>query len=430
MKRPLTRTRQTRIVCTALLICASLLFCGLTAFATDGFVLDIVQATTPPIINLPLPPLPEDITRAELYPTDVQTIIEGDSRQIVKTYVLTASQSPADIPRDSFIRDGWQYTMTDITEKRHSETVTRIHTETAEINTKTNDLNDIVALLAATLDYQGEDGYCGVLTLDLSSVNCEVEGYRSSSYTASATREYPHLSAADTSLIPKTITDNGKTLTLDSVSWEVQQYVNIDHEDIPDSYRAVAKYSAAIPTSVVTGYVTTADYTGEVSKTLAGDTVYTVYFEGVDINPAPPEPTITPEPIEEPEPTVEPETPTKESGGSFPLLPVLIALAILASLAGAAAYFMLRRNVKVYRDCFRILVAKDKISVKNPVVDLSPLEGGCFGIEIDKFAAKALNGHAVEIKHGTAVFKHVIAYEGNAYRIEADFGAGTVQAIY
>jgi hypothetical protein len=32
-----------------------------------------------------------------------------------------------------------------------------------------------------------------------------------------ATREYPHLSTNDTSLIPKTITDNGRTLELDNV---------------------------------------------------------------------------------------------------------------------------------------------------------------------------------------------------------------------
>jgi hypothetical protein len=41
-----------------------------------------------------------------------------------------------------------------------------------------------------------------------------------------------------------------------------------------------------------------------------------------------------------------------------------------------------------------------------------------------------LNGQTVEIRHGTSSLKHKIAHEGNAYNIEADFGAGTVRAIY
>jgi len=93
-------------------------------------------------------------------------------------------------------------------------------------------------------------------------------------------------------------------------------------------------------------------------------------------------------------------------------------------------FLLNHRNVKIYRDNFSVLAAKDRIDVKNPVIDLSPLEGQCFGIEIEKFTAKPLNGKTVEIKYGSANLHHKIAYEGNAYRIGVDFGAGTIQAIY
>jgi len=166
MKRPILRFRSARLVCTTLLACVMLLFCGLTALAAEEGSPDLVQATTPPLINVPLPPYPEDMTEAELYPADVQSIFEGGTRQIVKTYILTVEQSPADIPRDGFIRDGWWYELTDITEQRTIGTDTRSFTETVEISTDTKDLNEIIKLLSPTLDYQGEDGYCGLLTLD------------------------------------------------------------------------------------------------------------------------------------------------------------------------------------------------------------------------------------------------------------------------
>ena len=455
LKNPMSR-RAALLVC---LIMLALPLCGLRVFAAEGAVSqcdtvsaganvsrsgssDIPATDTPAITAAPLPPNPDDM-RDELYPADVQAIIGGDTRQIIKTYVLSSEQTPADITRDGFIRDGWQYELTDITEKRTSGTDTRSHTETVTIDTDSKDLNAIIARLSPTLDYQGEDGYTGVLTLDLSTVKCEEAGSKTSSYTVSATREYPHLSSPDLSLVPKTITDNGRTLTLENISWETQSAVAIDYEQVPESYRAIAKYTGTGYKTVVTGYVTTADYCGEVVKIITGDTVYTVYFEGVEINPPPPptpKPTETPAPTATPEPTNKPVPSATGSAaapkaqgyesGSFPALPIITGIAILALLAGAGAYFFLRRNVRIYRDDFSVLAAKDRITTKSPVIDLSPLEGDSFGLVIDKFAAKSLNGATVEVKKNSTVLKHKIAYEGNAYKIEADFGAGTIQAIY
>jgi hypothetical protein len=86
--------------------------------------------------------------------------------------------------------------------------------------------------------------------------------------------------------------------------------------------------------------------------------------------------------------------------------------------------------VKIYRDGFRVLAAKDRLTAKVPVIDLTPLDGDSFGLVIDRFSAKALNGVTVEVRNSSVSLKHKIAYEGSAYRIAADFGAGTIQAIY
>jgi hypothetical protein len=412
----------------------------------------------------------------ELYPVDVQTVIEGGTRQIIMTYILTAEQAQARIPRDDLILDGWWYVFTDITENHSSKTDTRDHTEAVEIRTDSKDLNKVVKLLEPTLDYQGEDGYCGLLSLDLSTVTCKAAGHKNTSYTVAATREYPHLSTNDLSLIPKTIKDGGRTLELDGVTWEVQQYTNVDYEDIPDSYRAVAKYSGKASKSVVTGYITTADYIGEVSKVVSGDTVYTVYFSGSEITPVP-KTTKTPPPVTEMLTTKLPDTelitklpatelttkppateltiemPNSEQGNkplatnsttylptsasqksSFPVAPCLIGVVVIAVLlAGAGVYwFRLRNNVKVYKvsDGHRALAAKYRLSVKCPVIDLSPLEGKRFNVEIDKHTVKTNNSRTITIRHGNDWLDHQIAYEGNIYIIEVDFIKGELKIIY
>jgi len=306
------------------------------AYATDYAGDDIPCTVTAP---------PEE-EMAVIYPADVQMITEEGTRRIEKTYILANGQSPVDIPRDDIERDGWVFTLTDITERRTSATDTRSHTETVEIETDGNDLNEIVALLLPAMDYHSEDGYSGVLTLELASVSCEPAGYRNSRYTVTATREYPHLSNPDTSLIPKSITDNGRDMVLESVSWQAQSYINVDYVDIPESYCAVATYTVNATRRVVTGYITTASYSGEVTRTTAGDTVYTAYFTGTEIPPPTPEvhepETSTPTTVPPPQPAPEPG----KAGGGNALVPLMITLALPASLACIWALLRLRRRAK------------------------------------------------------------------------------------
>jgi hypothetical protein len=413
------RFKPKRLACALTLVCG-LLSCGLTALAAEP-TQEIPRETTPPAVTASLPSEPKESAK-ELYPSDVKTVVTDTGQQIIKTYILTAEQNPADIPREGFARDGWRYALTDITEKRISGTDIRAHTETTEISTGTNDLNAVIALLAPTLKYQSEDGYAGLLTLDLASVKCEAAGYKNSGYTVTATREYPHLSTNDLSLIPKTISENGRTLNLEDVSWEAQNTVNVDYEDIPESYRAVAKYTAKASKTVATGYITTADYSGEIGKAVTGDTTYTAYFTGSEINPSP---KATPGQSV----MFEPETP----GGALPGKPLLIGLAaLIALIGGAAAFYFLRHNVKIYaiRESGRSLIAKDRIGAKRLGIDLSPLDGSVFGLLIDRFTAKTLNGKNVEIVYGPVCLKHKIAYEGGVYNIEVDFKHSSIKAVY
>lgn len=74
-------------------------------------------------------------------------------------------------------------------------------------------MNKIMPQLAATRETTTEDGFTDILTLDTASIRVEAAGYGSSSRTVTATRIYPNLSNADSSFIPKTITDGGRTFS-------------------------------------------------------------------------------------------------------------------------------------------------------------------------------------------------------------------------
>jgi hypothetical protein len=221
----------------------------------------------------------------------------------------------------------------------------------------------------------------------VASIKVETAGTKTSSYTLSVTREYPHLSTNDTELVPKTVDEKGKTYNLAGVEWRVGNYSTVDYERIADYYTAVATYTATGSSTKVTGYVTTAEYKGVLSKLVQGGAVYTAYFLGEEIRtplemteppaakPAPdkvcanltehpaPEPTVepTPEPTLEPTPTIEPANeptpeptatpaaaPSSESGGSqnTALYIVIALLSSLLSLLLAGGAFYLIKNRK------------------------------------------------------------------------------------
>ena len=122
-----------------------------------------------------------------------------------------------------------------------------------------------------------EDGYVGILRLDHTSVQVTTDGYATKTSTLSASRSYPNLSEADTSLIPKSIEDKGKTLTLGDVKWS--ESMDVDGEGNPVTrYTATASYTGTASSRYATGYTVSASYTGEVSKPNCAVVTYTAIF--------------------------------------------------------------------------------------------------------------------------------------------------------
>ena len=148
----------------------------------------------------------------------------------------------------------------------------------AALLTMCQNMAEILKMLEPKLEVKTEDGYEGILSLDHTTIQVEAAGYSTSSRTVTAERTYPNLSDADVSLIPKTVNENGRTLTLADVSWEEAATDPTDGYDIPIRYTAMASYSGTATSKYATGYTVTADYKGDVTRTSCDTVIYTAIF--------------------------------------------------------------------------------------------------------------------------------------------------------
>lgn len=216
----------------------------------------------------------------EQYPIEVQEYMEGDNPRIRKVYQLSLNEDPAGIPTGDFERDGRLYYLLDMTRKDEVGVDTQPHTETVTLDSDTGKLEEVLKRLDPELELTTEDGYTGTLALDYTSVTVEAAGYATKTRTLSATRTYPNLSDADISLIPKTIEDSGKTLTLADVQWESAE--QMEAGAAVTRYTATATYGGTSSTQYATGYTVTASYTGEVARTDCKVVIYTAIFGSME----------------------------------------------------------------------------------------------------------------------------------------------------
>ena len=199
-------------------------------------------------------------------PVKVESYTWGDFDEIriMRTYQLSPVDDPAGIPTKDFEDGGWVYHMVEMTSEEQVGTDSRQITRTVTKSSDTDNMEKILRKLDATMDVTTEDGYAGTLRLDHTSVTVEAAGYATRNNSVSATRVYPDLNDADLSLIPKTIEDGGRTLTLDDVRWEEGWQTDAEGGFI--RYSATATYVGTTSSRYATGYTVTANYTGEVSR--------------------------------------------------------------------------------------------------------------------------------------------------------------------
>ena len=300
--------RRLFALASALLLTLTALPC--TALAADAESAEPAQGAPPPAV---------------LYPAEVRTSEENGMIRLEKVYYLSTRDDPAAIPTGDFDREGRHYTLLDVLKNDLSETDAKDYIEVVTLDSSTKDMAEIIKVLEPEREITTEDGYTGILKPDYTKITVEAAGYKNNSWTVSATRTYPNLSDADASLIPKTITDSGRTLTLANVDWQ----------EAGEFFNAIASYTGTASGRSVTGYTVSVEYSGEVTKTSQDTVIYTAVFSAENASHGEthldPEPTATPE-GGEPQQTQPPE-PAQDSGGSVAGKIIVTALAGIAALA-------------------------------------------------------------------------------------------------
>ena len=218
------------------------------------------------------------------YPISVEEHLDGsyDEYRILKIYQLSLSDDPSLIPTEDFERQGCTWHLLDMTRKDDVGVDTQPYTETVTKPSDTDKMETILQNLDAELEVTTEEGYSGTLRLDHTSVQVAVDGYGTKTRSLSATRTYPNLSDADLSLIPKTIEDNGHTLTLGDVQWAESWQTGAEGAEL--RYSATASYTGSASSRYATGYTVTANYSGEVAKTGCDVVTYTAIFGVAEVS--------------------------------------------------------------------------------------------------------------------------------------------------
>jgi len=298
------------------------------------------------------------------YPIDIQLLEQGSRNYLYKTYTVAATYNPDLLVEQPFSQGEYKYRFSEIIQRDSSpESTKKSVTETKTVESSTNDQAEVLDLFGKKLPYSDSDGYEGELFLIPESLIMSESGHTSYSYIISETKRYDKLGSNDMSYIPKTITKNGTTLTLQNVDWQVSGSEGMGYSQVANQYTAVAYYSAPTTGTKASGYTATASFSGDVIKQMIGKNTYTIVYEGEQI--------VIP----------------------FNFAPLIIAGVILAGcIVAAIILWRMRKNVTIYtlQQGVPELYSKVRISNKNPVLDLSRITDVGIRLVFDKRFVKAL----------------------------------------
>ena len=297
------------------------------------------------VLSLSVPALAAET----FYPVSVDEYTAGelDEPRINKVYRLSLSDDPSGIPTDDFVRDGRHYYLLDLIRKDEVGVDTQPCTRTVTLPSTTNSMESVLQSLEAEMEVETDEGYTGTLKLDHTSVHVTVDGYKSSTKNHSATRTFPNLSEADLSLLPKTVTEGGRTLTLATVQWS-SSYDDDGAGGAAIRYSATASYTGSSTTRYATGYTITADYTGEVAKTGCEIVTYTAIFGSRTVSEEPENSGVETVPAAKPEPAANsPASAPVTAAGLLTALGCMAAVAIpVAAVIWLACKLMGRMGKK------------------------------------------------------------------------------------
>ncbi len=320
---------------------------------------------------------------------------------LIKVYELPAETPQEQLVETDFMLDDFLFTYVTTDKQVKEQKDTKEVTQEEKAESKSKSLDEVIKLFPATKNYD-KDGYKGTLTLDTGSIVTEAAGYTTKNYTISTTKEYPGLMYADPSYVLQSASKDGYILPLTNVSWTVMATGLSGDSLVPTEYKAVATYSKTFRSQVPTGYISTARYKGNITKTIADTVVFTITYAGKDIEGMPPI--------------------LKAVTG------VILLLLLGCGIAMLLFYLKSRRGADVYNliDKEYIRIGRQTIQPKEPVIDLNEFEeliqSNVFQFVLDRKTTATLFGRNLNITYQDVTVKHRVNEKNGEYRFELDLG--------
>lgn len=222
----------------------------------------------------------KNYTVGSYYPIEVQTAEDHGVQLLVKTFLVPEGTDPQTLIEGDLTRRGVSYEVSNILcQELPGDVEKKTVSQTLTMDSETDKLENILPLLKSSMEYR-EGGFSGTLTLDKSSIRVNESGTSGYSYQLKETKEYTGLDRNDPYYIPKTTEKNGVTLSLSDIEWTPMASA-AENSDVPSLYRATALYTGIAWGSKADGYTVTADYIGEVSRTIRGDMKYSIVYEEI-----------------------------------------------------------------------------------------------------------------------------------------------------
>lgn len=324
-----------------------------------------------------------------------KTVMENGEKYRVKVYSVTADEEKTFIEslEDRYTADGIIYTLTDIKKDGGDVIDKKEITTTKQIITNTNNKEQILSKLPATLEYN-ENGYLG--QYELNKDNLEIvshyNGY--TEYLIEENSRYSDLERNDLDFIPKQIIKDGIKLDLLETNWQVQTTTNIGDTEIPDKYIANCYYAGKIKKDNPYTYTVTATYSGIAEKIEKKPYIYTITYK-----------------VEEKEDVQE-----KSEKNILPIFCVSGAGIIIV------VFFIIRKNTKVYNLQYGYWKMVGKLHIRKSIIDISKFEDlevtNRYKIKLSKNLVKKFKYSNIQIVKGSNIIEHKIKAENEPYIFE------------
>ena len=214
------------------------------------------------------------------YPVEIKTAEEDGTRLLIKTFIVPKTVSPEKLIEEELTRHNRNYAVSDILKRDLIPNIERRdYTQNVTVPVETDNKEKLSSNLVPSIEFS-ENGFNGTLYLDENSIKTSVTDKKNYSYTLRDTREFTSLDRNDPYNIPKTTIKNGLTLSLTDIDW-TPMGSSCDDGSVPTMYRATAHYAGTAWGSKASAYSATAQYSGEISKVIADNVIYSIVYEEV-----------------------------------------------------------------------------------------------------------------------------------------------------